>query len=205
MPILNIGGECCLCPIPLGSQDCATLLTGIAEAYYTCPKNVTSIGYLPDANGCCAEAEINIFTLTTGVPINPVQNLLQPIKFLKLEDDSGAVHEFDDNSKDGNVSLMHTFKFKVVTSTPDEECALNRMLGREVALVIKYKNGKWRFINQNGGMVASQKTGNSNQSFTEVTISGKVNTAPLFISYSDAGVWAAANLIPASLGGLINA
>ena len=44
MPILNLGGECCLCPIPLGSQDCADLQTGIAEAYYTCPKNVISIG-----------------------------------------------------------------------------------------------------------------------------------------------------------------
>lgn len=204
MAILNIGGECCLCPIPLGSQDCNNLQTGIAEAYYTCPKNISSVGYLPDASGCCAEAEINVFTLITSIGAPP-ENLLQPIKFLKLEDDSGAVHEFDNQSADGNVTLNHTFKFKVVSGTPDEECALNRMLGREVALVIKYKNGQWRFINHTGGMIATQQTGNSNQSFTEVTISGKVNTPPLLISYSDAGVWAAANLIPASLGGLINA
>ena len=204
MPILNLGGECCLCPMPLGSQDCSNLLTGIAEAYYTCPKNITVISYLLDAFNCCAESEISAFELLTPIGAPP-ENLLQPINFLKLDDDSGAVHEFDDTSKDGNVLLSHTFKFKVVSSNPAEECALNKMLGRQVAVVIKYKSGLWRFINHTGGMIASQKTGNSNQSFTEVTISGKVNSAPLLISFTDGGAWADANLIPASLGGLINA
>lgn len=201
MPVLNIGGQCCLCPIPLGSVDCAELQTGIAEVYYTCPKNIDALSYIADANNCCPEAEITSF----GLSGTATENLLQPINFLKLEDDSGAVHEFDDLSEGGNVTLNHTFKFKVVTTTPTEEAALNKMLGREVCLVIKYKSGKWRFINHTGGMIARQKTGNSNQSFTEVTVSGRVKDAPLYISYTDSGAWAAANLVPVALGGLINA
>lgn len=205
--LLDLGGECCLCPTPLGSQDCSDLQTGIEEAYYTCPKNVIGIGYLPDSGGCTLEAEINIFALENpnAPAAPPSEYLLQPINFLKLEDETGAYHEFDDTSADGNVTLTHTFKFKVVSSTPLEEAALKQMLGREIAIVIKYKSGRWRFINHNGGMIATQKTGNSNQSFTEVTITGKVNSAPLYLSYSDNQAWADANLIPVGLGGLINA
>lgn len=206
MPVLNLGGECCLCPIPLGSQDCAELKTGIAEAYYTCPKNIASIGYLADPNSCNDEAEIATFTLQNpnSPAAPPDEYLLQPINFLKLDDDSGAVHEWDDNSTDGNVTLNHTFTFKVAVTTPTEEAALNQMLGREVCLVIKYKSGRWRFINHTGGMICSGKTGNSNQSWVDVTISGRVNDAPLYISYTDSGAWADLNLIPKGLGGLLN-
>jgi hypothetical protein len=206
MPILNFGGECCICPTPLGSVDCNDLQTGIAEAYYTCPSNLQAIGFLPDANGCCDEAEINIFALQNpnAPAAAPDEYLLQPINFVQNDDDTGAVHSFDDQSEGGNVTLNHTFVFQVVSSTPTEECALNKMLGKQVCILIKYKTGRWRLINHSGGMTTSGKTGNSNQTYTEVTISGRVNDAPLYVSYSDNGAWADTALIPVALGGLLN-
>jgi hypothetical protein len=75
-------------------------------------------------------------------------------------------------------------------------------------VIIKYKTGRWRAINYTGGMKVTLSSGNSNQSWKEITIFGRVNDLPLFISYSDNGVWADANLIPNSVdpvNGLINA
>lgn len=204
MPILVLGGECCLCPTPLGSYDCSDMQIGIAEAYYTCPKNILTLAYAADSKSCSSKSEITAFTLTTTSPTNPPENLLQPINFLKLEDDTGAMWEYSETSASGNVSLTHTFKFKVVASSPTEKAALFKMLGREVAILIKLKNGKWVFINQSGGMIATENAGNSNQSFTEVTITGNVNYRPLDVSYSDAGAWALTNLVPVGLGGLLN-
>jgi hypothetical protein len=207
MPILILGGECCICPIPLGSVDCESLKTGIAEAYYTCSKNVINLAFAPDSNGCCDEAEITAFGLNLTVPTPLAEELLQPIVFVKQDDDTGAIHTFEDKSEGGNVLLEHTFTFQVAANTPDQECALNRMLGREVAILVKYKTGRWRFINYTGGMKVTLNSGNSNQSWKEVTVFGRVNDLPLYVSYTDAGVWADANLVPISVTptGLINA
>lgn len=205
MPILNIGGDCCICPVPLGSQSCEDFQTGIAEAYYTCTKNLEAIAFAADSESCSEEAEITAFGLVNFPTANA---LLQPINFVKKDDDSGAVWSFEDKSEDGNTVLEHTFVFQVVANTPAEQQAIRSMLGREIAIVIRTKSGNWYLINWSGGMKGTSNTGNTNQSWKEVTIFGRVNDLPLLISYTDAGAWADANLIPNSvdpLNGLINA
>lgn len=208
MPILNLGGECCICPRPLGSADCESLKTGISEAYYTCPKNILNIAYAADDETCCDNAEILSFDLDLTTPTPNLEELLQPIIFVKQDDDTGAVHTFEDKSEGGNVILEHTFTFQVVANDPDQECAIQKMIGREVAVLVKYKTGRWRFINYTGGMKVTLSSGNSNQSWKEVTIFGRVNDYPLFVSYTDGGAWADVHLVPYSIdpvNGLINA
>lgn len=208
MPILVLGGECCICPIPLGSQDCESLKTGIAEAYFTCSKNIVALAFAADDAACCPEAEITAFSLDFAVPATPApEELFQPIIFVKQDDDTGAVHSFEDKSEGGNTILEHTFTFQVVANDPNQECAILKMIGREICILVRYKTGRWRLINYTGGMKVTLSAGNSNQSWKEVTVFGRVNDLPLFVSFTDNGAFADIALVPFSVlaTGLIHA
>jgi len=74
MAILN-----CICPIPLGSESCATQI-GISELYYTPFKNIEGVVFDASASTCCTEGEIASFALVAAAP----DGLLQPINFAML-------------------------------------------------------------------------------------------------------------------------
>jgi hypothetical protein len=190
----------CVCPNPLGSQDCDNK-TGIAQLYYTPSSNISSIVFASIA--CCEEGEIASFTLGAAKP----DGLLQPINFVKQDDDSGAVFSWEETVVDGNTAYNYTLTFQTNSNNPSEECTIRSLLNREIAFIFKGKDGKWKFVNWSGGARVTGNIGNTNQSYKEVTLSGRANDAALFVSYTDNNLWADANLIPESLNpiGLINA
>lgn len=193
----------CSCPVPLGGQECETT-TGIAELYWTPYENLDAIAFAASANTCCPEGEITSFGVDAAAP----DGLLQPINFVKQDDDSGAVFSFEDSFEGGNKVRNRTLLFQVNSDNPDEECAIDSLIGREIAFIFKLKNGKWKALNWSGGARVTSNTGDSNTSYKTVTLTGRVNDRDLYISFTDGGAWADANLIPNSvdpLNGLINA
>jgi hypothetical protein len=190
----------CVCPIPLGSDACNNK-TGIAQIYYTPYTNITSIAFA--AGGCCEEGEIASFALIAAKP----DGLLQPINFVKQDDDSGAVFLWEETSVEGNVSLNYTLNVQAITNTPAEECTIRSMLNREIAFIFKGKDGNWKFLNWSGGAKVTGNVGDTNTSYKTITLTGRVNDAALFVSHTDSNAWADANLIPESINpiGLINA
>jgi hypothetical protein len=87
----------CVCTQPLGGEDCDNK-TGVAQLYYTPYTNISGIAFASVA--CCEEGEIASFTLVAPKP----DGLLQPIKFVKQDDDTGAVFSWEETVVDGNTS-----------------------------------------------------------------------------------------------------
>ncbi len=193
----------CICPIPLGSDSCATQ-TGISELYYTPFKNIEGVVFDATTSTCCAEGEIASFALTEAAP----DGLLQPINFVQQDDDTGALYTESHEYDAGNKIINDTFAFQVNASNPNEQCTLRSLIGQQVAFLFKGKDGFWKFVNWAGGMKIATVQGNSNQSYYVVTLTGRANKPALYVSYTDAGVWASTALVPVSilpLTGLINA
>ena len=194
---------CCICTIPLGGNSCDPV-TGIAELYYTAPCLVNAIAYNAVADGCCERGEISSFGLDIADPNAPLPSeLLQPISFVNQDDDSGAVFTRSTVSDTGNKQRNRTLPFQVEANTPEEECAIDLMVGQEVAFVIKYKNGNWRLVNYSGGMKVISAEDDSNTSYITVTLSGRPNDKDLLIDKA----WAEANIVPVSTNpgvGLVN-
>lgn len=193
----------CVCPIPLGATACKTQ-TGISELYYTPYQNIISIVYQVSASLCCTNSEISSFALDAAAP----DGLLQPINFVQQDDDTGALFSAEDNYDAGNTVRNYTFSFQTNSNNPNEECTLDSMVGQQVAFLYKGKDSRWRFINWSGGLKVASVTWNSNQAYKILTLNGRAKDRALFVSYTDAGVWATANLVPISIdpvNGLINA
>ena len=193
----------CVCAQPLGAEICSAQ-TGIAELYFTPYKNITTIVFEPSVDNCCLEAEIASFGLDAPGPAG----LLQPINFVKQDDDSGALLTTDDTSDGGNKVRNYSFLFQSNSKNPTEECILDSMVGQEVAFLIKQKDGHWKFINWSGGLRVTGVSSNSNQGYIVVTLSGRANDRALYVSYTDLEAWADIALVPVSvdpINGLINA
>jgi hypothetical protein len=198
MALLN-----CICPIPLGSESCTTQ-TGISELYYTPFKNIEGVVFDATASTCCTEGEIASFALVATAP----DGLLQPINFVQQDDDTGALYTESHEYDTGNNIINDTFVFQVNAGNPNEQCTLRSLVGQQVAFLYKGKDGFWKFVNWAGGMKVATVQGNSNQSYYVVTLTGRANKPALYVSYTDAGVWASTHLVPVSvvpLTGMINA
>lgn len=196
MPLVN-----CVSAAPLGADVCKTQ-TGIADAYYTPYQNITTIAFA--ATPDCPEAEIASFGLIAGAP----EGLLQPINFVKQEDDTGALFTFEDLVDGGNVSRNYSFVAQTNSSNPSEECTLDSMLNQEVAFLYLGKDGNWKFVNWSGGLKVTSVAGDSNTSYRTITLSGRANDRALYVSFTDNKTWADINLVPISIdpiNGLINA
>jgi len=192
----------CVCQVPLGAQECDTT-TGIAELYYTPYKNINAIAFVATANTCCAEGEIASFGVAGASP----EGLLQPIDFVKQDDDSGAVFSYETTNEGGNKVRNYTLLFQTNSNNPDEECAIDSLIGREIAFIFKLKNGSWKAVNWSGGAKVQSNAGDSNTSYKTVTLSGRANDRDLYISFTDSGAWANIHLVPFSVdpvNGLIN-
>ena len=193
----------CVCAQHLGSDICNTQ-TGIAEVYFTPYQNITSLVFEPSTDDCCIKAEIAGFGLDNAAPAG----LLQPINFVKQDDDSGAIFTTNDTADAGNKVRNYSFVFQTNSKNPTEECILDSMVNQEVAFLILQKDGNWKFINWSGGLRVTDVATNSNQSYFSVTLSGRANDRALYVSYTDAKAWADINLVPFSvdpINGLINA
>lgn len=193
--------KCCICAIPLGGENCDTT-TGIAELYYIPPCQFVSLEFSADNNSCCVKGQVDSFTLDLTAPTPLPEELLQPISFVNQDDDTGAVFTRNTASDAGNKQRNRTVAFQVEASTPDQECAIDAMVGQEVAFVIKYKNGDWRLVNYSGGMRVISADDDSNTSYITVTMSGRPNDRDLIIDKT----WADANIVPFSVDptGLVN-
>lgn len=195
--------NCCICHIPLGGESCDSS-TGIAELYYVSPCLINALTFAAVADGCCDKGQISSFGLNFDDPLSPLpEELLQPITFVNQDDDSGAVFTRSTVSDTGNKQRNRTLPFQVEANTPEQECAIDLMVGQEAAFVIKYKNGNYRLVNYSGGMKVISAEDDSNTSYTTVTLSGRPNDRDLLID----PVWAAANIVPRSLNpgvGLVN-
>lgn len=193
----------CVCQVPLGAQECDTT-TGIAELYYTPYKNINAIAFVATANTCCEKGEIASFGVAGAAP----EGLLQPIDFVKQDDDSGAVFSYETTYEGGNKVRNYTLLFQTNSNNPDEECAIDSLIGREIAFVFKLKSGAWKAVNWSGGAKVQSNAGDTNTSYKTVTLSGRANDRDLYISYTDSGAWADVHLVPNSvdpINGLINA
>jgi len=133
----------CVCPTPLGAQECRTQ-TGIAEAYYTPYQNITGVAFAASSSTCCAEGEITAFGLIEEAD---AWGLLQPINFVQQDDDTGAVFTESSTYDAGNTVIADGFVFQVNSKNPNEECTLRSLIGQQIAIIIKGKNGKWKFVN----------------------------------------------------------
>lgn len=196
MPLVN-----CVCAAPLGANECKTQ-TGISEVYFTPYQNITTIAFV--AADCCPEGEIGSFALIASAP----EGLLQPITFVKQDDDTGALFTFDDAVDGGNVVRNYSFAAQTNSSNPEEECTLDSMINQEVAFLYLGKDGKWKFVNWSGGLKVTSVAGDSNTSYRTITLSGRANDRALYVSFTDSKTWADINLVPVSvdpINGLINA
>lgn len=191
----------CVCTRPLGANECKTQ-TGIADVYYTPYQNITTIAFV--ASACCPESEIASFGMVDAT----VDGLLQPITFVKQDDDTGALFEGEDVVDSGNVTRSYSFVAQTNSSNPEEECTLDSMLNQEVAFLYLGKDGKWKFINWSGGLKVTSIAFSTNLSYKTITLSGRANDRALYVSFTDAKAWADINLVPVSvdpINGLINA
>ena len=200
--------KCCICTIPLGSKtENCDATTGIAEMNYTASCNIVAVTFAgaggTPAPDCCPEGEITSFSLDFADPLNPApEELLQPITFVNQDDDTGAVFSSDTNFDGGNKTRNRTVVFQVVGDDKDSECALDSMVGKEVAFSIKFKNGNYKLVNWSGGMKVTSVVKDSNTSYWTVTMTGRPNNRDLYVD----GTWAAANIVPISTNpnGLVN-
>lgn len=200
--------KCCICTIPLGSKttNCDST-TGISELNYTASCNVIGVTFAGAAGSpapdCCPEGEIETFTLDFADPGNPEpEELLQPITFVQQDDDTGAVFDIDTNYDGGNKTRNRTVSFQVEGHDKDTDCALDSMVGKEVAFHVKFKDGSHKLVNWSGGMRVTNVAKSSNTSYWTVTMTGRPNDRDLFIN----AAWANANIVPISTNpsGLVN-
>lgn len=189
--------DLCWCPRYLGGTDCKTQV-GIAEMYVVSPAQVEAFTYTSVADDCCPEGEIATIVLDTDTPALPVQ-LFQQIDFVKQTDNSGAVFTRNTVYDTGNENQNRTLTFQVNIGDSASDCVAHSMIGRELMFVIKLKNGKWKAINQEGGMVVTALDDNSNQSYTELALTGVPNVIDKYIDTT----WANDNMKPFALGGLV--
>lgn len=201
----------CICAIPLGTDPCETT-TGIAELYYCHYKQIKDIIFAPTtltpgSPACCLEGEFASFALDVTVPTALPEELLQPLEFVQQDDDSGALVEWTWSDEGGNKVRNYTATIQAITNTPDQECAIDKAIGKQLCLVFKGKDGFWRILNWDGGAKLLSSAGNTNQSYTVLVLSGRVNSRMLYVSYTDSNAWSDANLVPVSVNpsGLINA
>lgn len=195
----------CVCAIPWGQLVCDAT-TGIAELYWCHYNQIKNIIFAPTASGCCEEGEIASFGLDVSTPVLP-EELLQPIKFVKQDDDSGAVVEFTTSNEGGNKVRNYTATIQVVANTPDEQCSIDLAVGKEICLVFKGKDGIWRILNWSGGAELQSAAGSTSLSYVTIVLSGRVNDRQLMVSYTDNKAWADTALIPFSVdpvNGLLN-
>ena len=171
---MAITDYCCFTPDLLGSTaaNCDTK-TGIEKLYYTCFENIASITYAAAANENDLEAVVSAFSLQSLIDNS---DLLNEIKFINLDDDTGALLEFENTVENGNKTNKITATIKARTSgSSEQESTLDKMLGKEIVLLAKYKNQTWKIAGLKGGFEAASNTGNSNQSWTEIIFSGNAN------------------------------
>jgi len=196
----------CVCAIPWGQLACNAVI-GIEKMYWCHYKQLTAIVYAATANGCCEEGEIASFGMDVSTPILP-EELLQPLEFVQQDDDSGALVEYVHSDEGGNKSSNYTATIQVPKGDPNQECSIYSAIGQEICLIYKGKDGFWRILNHKGGAKLLTSSGNSNQSYDVLVITGRVAARQLFLSYTDANAWADDALTPYSLDpttGLINA
>ena len=122
---------------------------------------------------------------------------MQPITFVNQDDDTGAVFTSNSVSDAGNKQRNRTFAFQIEANTADEECAIDSMVGKEIAVCIKYKDGRTRLINWSGGMKVISADKDSNTSYWTVVLSGRANDRDLLVD----STWADANIVPNSIDG----
>ncbi len=196
----------CVCAVPWGQLACDNII-GIAELYWCHYKQIIDIVYAATANGCCDKGEILSFGMDISAPILP-EELLQPVEFVKQDDNTGANVEWTWSDEGGNKSANYTATIQVPGSNPDQDCSIYGAVGQEICLVFKGKDGYWRILNYDGGAKLQSSDGSINQSYSVVVLTGRVNSRQLFVSYTDGNAWADTALIPNSLdpsAGLINA
>lgn len=202
--VLALAGKCCICPAPWGAVNCEDELTGIEEVYYTCAANIVNIAYSADTNNCDSNAKIDSFGLQLSTPTPNAAELLQPVNFVQQDDDTGAELTAEYASQGGNKTYTPNFVLQVVGNNVDQEASIFSVIGRQVAFIIKYKNKRWRALNQKGGAKVTLVSEGSNLAYYTITLTGRLNERPLEID----ATWAATALIPNSVdpvNGLINA
>lgn len=195
----------CLSAIPWGLISCEAT-TGIAELYYCHYEQIKNIVFAATPSASCDQGEIASFALDTSVVVLP-EELLQPINFVKQEDDTGALVEWTTTDEGGNKVRNYTATIQVVANTPDEQCSIDMAVGKEICLVFKGKDGYWRILNWSGGAKLQSAAGSTNLSYVTIILSGRVNSRQLFISYADSNTWANTALVPYSVdpvNGLLN-
>lgn len=195
----------CVCAIPWGQLACENII-GISELYWCHYKQIIDIAYASAADGCCEKGEITSFNMDLSSPILP-EELLQPVEFVNQDDNSGAVVEWEFSDEAGNKTATYTATIQVPGANPDQDCSIYGAVGQEICLVYKGKDGKWRILNYDGGAKLQSVTGSTNQSYSVLVLTGKVNSRQLFVSYSDNNAFADTALIPNSIdpsSGLIN-
>lgn len=199
MARLPVDQGCC-CPGILGGE-CEDLTIGVAEAYWTCAANLDLINYIADADACDDRSEIADFSLKEQTPGSPLpEELLQPLLFYKEDDFSGLQSILTSNLEGGASNANVATTIKVVANSPKQESILRKNKGREIALVVRLRNGRWKVIGQTGGLRLSEYIIDSSLFYVQMTISGQPSEEPRFLSFTDNGAWADANIIP---GGLV--
>lgn len=203
MPVVK---KNCVCAIPWGQLICDTVI-GTEKAYWCHYKQFTAITYAATTSGCCEEGEIASFGMDVSTPALP-EELLQPLNFVKQDDDSGFLIEFTWSGEGGNKVADYTATIQVPASNPDQDCSMYGAVNQEIAIVHKGKDGYWRVLNHKGGAKLQSVAGNSNQGYYVMILTGRVSARQLFASYTDNNTWANTALVPYSLdpvNGLINA
>lgn len=199
---MTIRDFCCAVPDHLGQSgsNCDSITVGVEATYYTCYKNLSTVVYQDNTPKTDPKAYIDSFTLNGST----ADHLLKEISFMKLDDDSGVVGTqtvaLEDGNKKNNLSVV----FKAIVETIDQQSTLDSLINEEICLVFKMKNGKYKAWGFAGGLKGQQYSGNTNQSWTEITFSGAANERVKFID----DVFAALAMVPASIdptNGLIDA
>lgn len=203
MPFLPEASGCC-CPAPLGG-GCNSQDVGVARVFWTCAQHLIAILYAASATGCDDESEITEFGLNYADPLNPLPyELLQPFNFYKEDDFSGFQAILNSTIEDGASNANVEINTKIIVNSPEQESILRANKGREIVFVAELRNGLYKIYGQNGGIRLTTVTIDSSQLFATLQLTGQPTQEPRFLSFTDGGAWAEANLVPFPAG-LVNA